>query len=313
MTISEGDNMKKKLINFSAIALSAMLLTSCSIGALPAYDQTETEAEAPTTTTTTTSEETTVPTYEDFDSQLTFISGKYADLYDTYMSDDTFYPNARCAVTDFNHNGRLEVIITTYTNSALSSCTAVYEISEDYTDLVKLNFSDASSVDFLDAGDFYDWRTDHADIEVYDCYLKDGMYYYLIDGYETLGWSDHFIVFYSYTFGKTIRRDLIVNASVHIPEGEYTIMTLLGNSSSNRVTEDEYFECVNSYWDGYEKQKSCEVKWFLFSDEAGFADNLKDSWKAFNPESEKSSDVNFDFRTYFRSFYGDEYEFEIQN
>ena len=99
--------------------------------------------------------------------------------------------------------------------------------------------------------------------------------------------------------------------SVHIPEGEYTILTHLGNSRG-RLNEDEYFETVNSYWDGYEKQKSVEVKWFIFSDEAGFADNVKDSWKAFNPESDKSSDVEFDFRTYFGRIYSDEYVYEVQ-
>ena len=304
----------KRLTLITTITLSVLLLTSCGFfGEL--YNSEETEVQSiveDVTVPEITTEVTQMAAFSDVDSQLTFISGKYADLCDTYMRDDTFYPNARCAVTDFNHNGRLEVIITTYTNSALSSCTAVYEISEDYTELVKLKFADGLTIDSLDAGDFYDWRTDHADIEVYDCYLKDGRYYYLIDGYETLGWSDHYIVFYSYTFGKTIGRDMIGNASVHIPEGEYTIMTQLGNSSHNSVNEEEYFENVNSYWDGYEKQKSCEVKWFIFSDEAGFADNLKDSWKAFNPDSDKSSDVNFDFRSYFRSFYGDEYEFEVQ-
>ena len=79
-----------------------------------------------------------------------------------------------------------------------------------------------------------------------------------------------------------------------------------------RFNEDEYFKTVNSYWDGYEKQKSVEVKWFTFSDEAGFADNVKDSWKAFNPESDKSSDVEFDYQAYFGRFYSDEYVYEVQ-
>lgn len=312
--INKGDNMKNKgLINFAAVSLSALLLTSCSIGDLDIEIQTQTDPETETkvTTTATTSEETQVETYEDIDSQLAFIAGKYTDLYDYYVYDESVGYNALCAITDLNHNGRLEVLLTCCVGSAAQSYTVVYEISEDYTDLVNLKFSGDSPNDPGDAGDFCDWQADQINIEVYDCYMKNGKYYYLVDDYATIGWSDKYIGFYSYTFDKTVRKDIIGSAAVHIPEGEYTILTHLGNSRG-RFNEDEYFETVNSYWDGYEKQKSVEVKWFTFSDETGFADNVKDSWKAFNPESDKSSDVEFDYQAYFGRFYSDEYEFEVQ-
>ena len=303
----------KRIINITAISLSALLLTSCSIGALPADDQTETETEQTTTTTAaTTSGETHVKTYEDIDSQLTFIASKYDYLVEDYAQDDTVMPNAFCAITDLNHNGRLEVLLTSCVGSGAYSYTAVYEISKDYTDLVKITYIDGSTVDYEDAADLCQWRVDEANIQVYDCYMKNGKYYYLFEDYASAGWTDKYHGFYSYSFGDKIRREYIGGASVHVDDGDYAIKTVLYKTSFVRVTNDEYFDYINSYWDGYEKQKSCEVKWIIFSDAANFADNIKDSWKAFNPDSEQSSTIELDYRVYFGSFYGDEYEFEIQ-
>ena len=313
--INKGDNMKnKRIINFAAVSLGALLLTSCSIGDLDIEIQTQTDPETETkvTTTATTSKETQVKTYEDIDSQLTFIAGKYTDMYDYYVSDESIGYYAFCAITDLNHNGRLEVLLTSCVGSAADSYTVVYEISKDYTDLELLKFDDGSTYDFTNAGDFCTWRNDQANIQVYDCYMKNGEYYYLLDDYASAGWGNKYIGYYSYRFGYIIRKDFIGCATVYAHEGDYTLLTDLSDSSREKVTNEEYFENINSYWDGYEKQKSVEVKWFIFSDEAGFADNVKDSWNAFNPESDKSSDVEFDFRTYFGSFYSDEYEFEVQ-
>ena len=304
----------KSLTAVTTIALSTLFLTSCGYFG-EQYNHEETGVQPvveEVTVPTTTPEVTRESDLSDIDSQLTLITGKYTDLYEDYVYDEIILPNTFFAITDHNHNGRLEVLLTSCTGSCAISYTMFYEISEDYTDLVQLKFADGYAVDFGDEGDFCDWRTDQAIIQVYDCYMKNGVYYYLVDDYASAGWSDKYIGYYSYSFGKTVRKDIIGTVSIYIPEGEYTIKTQFGNSSKNSVNEDEYFENVNSYWDGYEKQKSCEVKWFLFRDEAEFADNVKDSWEAFNPDSEKSSDVTFDYRAYFGSFYGDEYEFEVQ-
>ena len=313
--INEGDNMKKKLINFSAAALSVMLLTSCTSGTdipkTPTQTVPETEAETEKETETTPGE-THVKTYEDIDSQLTFIASKYDDLVEDYAQDDTVMPNAFCAITDLNHNGRLEVLLTSCVGSGAYSYTAVYEISKDYTDLVKITYIDGSTVDYEDAADFCQWRVDQANVQVYDCYMKNGKYYYLFEDYASAGWTDKYHGFYSYSFGDKIRKEFIAGSAVHVDDGDYAIKTVLYKTSFVRVTNDEYFEYINSYWDGYEKQKSCEVKWIIFSDAANFADNIKDSWKAFNPDSEQSSTIELDYRVYFGSFYGDEYEFEIQ-
>ena len=313
--INEGDNMKKKLINFSAAALSVMLLTSCTSGTdipkTPTQTVPETEAETEKETETTPGE-THVKTYEDIDSQLTFIAGKYDELVEDYAQDETVMPHAFCAITDLNHNGRLEVLLTSCMGSGAYSYTTVYEISKDYTDLVKITYIDGSTEDYEDAADLCQWRVDEANIQVYDCYMKNGKYYYLFEDYASAGWTDKYLGFYSYSFGDKIRKEFIAGSAVHVDDGDYAIKTVLYKTAFTRVTNDEYFDYINSYWDGYEKQKSCEVKWIVFSDAANFADNIKDSWKAFNPDSDKSSDVNFDFRSYFRSFYGDEYKFEVQ-
>ena len=276
----------KRSAGLTAAVLSILLLTSCgtAVESSGAYSESE---ETAGTKQVSESEDAMVRAAPDIDSQLMFISDKYDDLYSDFLTDDSILPATVCAVTDLNHNGRLEVLITACLGTGAYSYTKVYEISEDYTDLVNLEFKNNNMIEDDGSGDFYNLA--EPGIMVYDCYKNDNEYYYLIRDYASSGWSDKYIGFYSYTFG-----DAVVDSFERVK------------------TIEEYEAQVNGYWSGYEKQKQCEVKWFAFSDAEEFAANIKDSWKAFNPDSELSSGITYDFKSFFDSFYGGEYEYMIQ-
>ena len=300
----------KRSVRLTAAVLSTLLLTSCGNAAESSSVYSESE-ETVGTKQAPESEDTMVRALPEIDSQVMFISEKYEDLYSDFLTDDSILPVTVCAVTDLNHNGRLEVLLTACLGTGAYSYTKVYEISEDYSELVKLEFKSSGTADGDGSGDFYNLA--EPGIMVYDCYNKDNEYYYLIRDYASSGWSDKYIGFYSYTFGDAVLEEYIGGASISVNDDYKTITTWLYGSSFERLkTIDEYEAQVNGYWSGYEKQKQCEVKWFAFSDAEGFADNIKDSWIAFNPDSELSSGITYDFKYFFDSFYGSEYEYIIQ-
>ena len=300
----------KRSAGLTAAVLSILLLPSCGTVAESSVVYSESE-ETTGTKQVSESEDAMVRAAPDIDSQLMFISDKYDDLYSDFLTDDSILPATVCAVTDLNHNGRLEVLITACLGTGAYSYTKVYEISEDYTDLVNLEFKNNSMIEDDGSGDFYNLA--EPGIMVYDCYKKDNEYYYLISDYASSGWSDKYIGFYSYTFGDAVVEEYIGGAAISVNDDDKTILTWLYGSSFERVkTIEEYEAQVNGYWSGYEKQKQCEVKWFACSDAEGFAANIKDSWKAFNPDSELSSGITYDFKSFFDSFYGGEYEYMIQ-
>lgn len=307
----------KRSAELTAAVLSILLLPSCGTVAESSVVYSESE-ETVNTKQTSESEETVgtkqapeSATIVRADSQLELILGKYDDLYSDFLTDDSILPVTVCAIADLNHNGRLEVLLTACLGTGAYSYTKVYEISEDYTDLVKLEYKNIGVNDGDGSGDFYNLA--EPGIMVYDCYKKDNEYYYLIMDYASSGWSDKYIGFYSYTFGDAVVEDYIGGAAISVNDDDKTILTWLYGSSFEKVkTIEEYEAQVNGYWSGYEKQKQCEVKWFAFSDAEGFAANIKDSWKAFNPDSELSSGITYDFKSFFDSFYGGEYEYIIQ-
>ena len=98
---------------------------------------------------------------------------------------------------DLNRNGRLETIFTSCQGSGAFSFTVVCEVSEDLTGMVKLE----SNAEYDESADFLASRKDENSTVVYDCYKKDGEYYYLLRDYASAGWSDKYLGFFSYSFG----------------------------------------------------------------------------------------------------------------
>ena len=246
----------------------------------------------------------------DFDSQLEIITAKYDSLLGEY-NNDSVLSDAYFAITDLNHNGRLEILISWCQGSGAFSSTLVYEITEDHKDIARLKPDPDSNND--DSADFIMYGDGESHVEVYDCYKKGNEYFYLLSDYASAGWSDKYISFHSYSFGNKFKSELIGNCYVSANSSDKTVSVWLHDPEKNCFRDETAFEnYMESYWGDYKEQKSCEVAWYPYSQKAEFAENVKASYQAFNPDSDKKSDISYDFHKYFDCFYADEYKYVIE-
>lgn len=291
---------------------------------------TTTEADATTDTTTETTEEEEQPSFEkviadapDIDAQLMLIAANFDYLYFSYYgqgftASDSF-EGGFFAVADLNHNGRLEVLITKCEEDDYFSSTNIFEVTEDCSSLEKLTFNGSDRQDQY--GDFC-VSTDYEDhIAVYDCYLKDGEYYYLIGDYMTMEWETKMIAYYSYSFGDGIVNEFIGGCECYAQKGDglTTIDTKLHGEGDELFASDEaYMDYLDSYWSGYERQSSCEIKWMCFDWQGadpsadGFQAAVMESYEAFNPDSDAAASFTYDYHSVLDGFFSEGGNVEIE-
>ena len=303
----------KKFYKILALALSASVLTACTeAGNSPKTEEyseqiaTETEYDVIFTP-----EDPFAGVSEDISAQMKLITARYDYLLGGYNGGDVI-SDAYFAVTDLNHNGRLEILISWCQGSGAFSSTLVYEVTEAKNDLVRLNPDDDSKND--DSADFITFSDGEPHVAVYDCYKNNGEYFYLITDYCSAGWTDKYLAYYAYSFDSKFRSAFIGSCYVSAKQQEKTVSVWLFDPDKNCFRDGSSFEnYMKSYWTVYEEQKSCEVSWFPYSQKADFSRNVIASYKAFNPESDKKSDISYDFHKYFDCFYADEYEYVIED
>lgn len=307
-----------KIGKTSAVVLSLAMLASCSSVVVTTIPETTEDQSTVATESelTYSSKEMQKEFFSDIDSQLNFISDNYESIYADYSYGEIMYVPVYFAVTDLNHNGRLEILFTCCMGSGAFSYTAVYEISEDYSSLEKLRHNPENENEPDESGDFIMFGDSDSHVAVYDCYKKDGKYYYLIEDYASAGWSDKYSGFFAYSFDGYANRDFIGGTAVSAVSDEYGEVTiriwLYDSSHSLFEDEDSYATYMDSYWSEYEQQKSCEVKWVPIPDNDEFAAKAAESWRGFNPDSDNRSNITYDYRTNFDGFYGEDSEYEIQ-
>ena len=304
--------MKKKIAAFMAAGM-LMTVTSCA----RAPEESSTESQTETTVTTTAQSEETAPETQtqfssDVHSQMEIIVRNYDYICSDFYIFTEAYPSAVFAVTDLNHNGRLEIIVSSIQGSGAFSKTNFYEISEDYSTLEKLKIDGVDESD--DAGDFLEYINSENLVSLYDCYLKNGEYYYLLKDYASAGWDYKYQMYYSYSFGNGVTRNIMGGCalSAEYEDGIAVVKTRLYGPANTLFESDEaYMEHMDSFWSEYERQDPCEVKWMVFVDGMNFAGAVDESYNAFNPHSELESSVTYDYHYYFDSVYGDDAEYVI--
>lgn len=287
---------------------------------------TTTETETTTETTETESQPTTervIPDAPDINAQIYLIAANFDFLYHSYYGQgftcSENFQGGFFAITDLNRNGRLEVIITKCEDDDYCSSTNIFEVSEDCSSLEKLTFNGRDRQDQF--GDFC-VSTDYEDhIAVYDCYLKDGEYYYLIEDYISDVSDDKMIAYYSYAFYDGIINELIGGVECHAQKGDGTTTidtSLHGAGDELFASDEEYQNYLNSYWTGYEKQSTCEVKWMCFdfqgSDPSadGFQKAVMESYEAFNPDSNEAASADYDYHSVLDGVFSEDGTVEIK-
>ena len=310
--------MKKKIAVFMAAGL---LITAAACSKAPEETQKETQKE--TTATTAAQSEETSDAQEskeeyssDVDSQMKIIARSYDFIKSDYYAYTEGYPDTSFAVTDLNHNGRLEIIVSS-TQSSLSN-TFFYEISEDYSSLERLRVNGDDKPDA--AGDFIMSTSNEDHTVSYDCYMKDGEYYYLLEDVASLGWSYKFMMYYSYSFGNGVSKDFIggVECSAERQEEKTIVNTwLYGPSGTLFGSDEEYLEHLNSFWNDYERMDACDVRWMRFADDTNFPDAIAESYDAFSPNSMMQTSITYDYHYFLDRIYGEdgntEFEYVIKD
>lgn len=295
----------------SAILLAfVMLLTGCMLLASVSCDKVPEASQA----------ETISPI--DVDSQIDIIAANYDSIISEYLCEaytGNEEPESRpfagtsFAVTDLNHNGRLELIISCVQGSGIYSYTRFYEISEDHSSLERLCVNGEDVQDM--AGDFLPLANFEDRVGAYDCYMKDGEYYYLVQNYISGGWSNKIYMYHAYSFGNGVTSDLIGGcefSAVLVDDFTTVKLWLYGPPDVLFKSDEEYFEYMDQYWSGYERQDQCEIQWVELDLDGDFEAGLYESYNGFNPHSDMESSVLYNYHDYFDNFYSvdGEYDFE---
>ena len=289
--------MKKRIAVFVA---AGMLLTATSCSKAPVESQKETQPETTVTSTTQSEESAYVPDTEkqyssDVDAQIEIIANSYGFIKSDYSAYLEAYSLPSFAVADLNHNGRLEVIVSAITTSGALSNTFSYEISEDYSTLERLRVDGEDKPD--EAGDFLMSKNNEDHTSLYACYMKDGEYYYLLEDVYNGGWSYKFIMYYAYSFNNGVNRNFVGGCefSAEQVDDKTVVNTWLRAPNVLFDSDESYLEHLNTFWDDYEKQSSCEIKWMELSDDTDFAAAVAESYDGFNPNSRHQATITYDY------------------
>ena len=258
--------MKNRIL--ASLMAAGVLFTAVSCSGTPEETWRESPPDTQATVATTTEADTTTETTEteeqpssekvitdapDIDAQIYLIAANFDFLYYSYYGQGFVasenFEGGFFAIADLNRNGRLEVLITKCEEYNYFSCTNVFEVSEDCSSLKKLTINGDDRQDQF--GDFC-VSTDYEDhIAVYDCYLKDGEYYYLIQDYLTDDWETKMLVYYSYSFYDGIIREFIGGCEFYAQKGDglTTIETRLHGTGDELFTgEEAYLNYLDSFW-----------------------------------------------------------------
>ena len=225
-----------------------------------AFEETEDESEIKETV------EIPVSAYAgDPDSRPELIGMSWYDVLTDYVNKKLSGPFFhRMAITDLNHNGRLEILIIKCTGSGLYSDTAMFEVDETYSSLIQLKPGDIPILN----GTMISIVTEI--LVSYDelcCYKKDDYYYYPVENFGAENLRDSkWDILSNYSFDGGINNSQIVKyiLSGGFPEDKLIHVHLYDSDDELITDEANYREKLNSYWNDYEKFSTVSLKWAVY-------------------------------------------------
>ena len=245
------------------------------------------------------------------DSQLDVIAQNLDTIKWDFMADSDLYYNMWYTVSDFNHNGRLEFILSSIQGSGAYSYTNIYEVSEDHKSLEMIDFNGEESM----YGDFLASKDPETNIAVYDCYSKNDKFYYVVEDYVSSGWGYKVLMFYSYSFGDKVTGDYIGGCELSAEtKDDKTIVNLWLHGTPDLLfeTDEDYLAFFDTYWADYTRVDQCELLWISFTEDMDFASGLTEAYDAYDPNSSAKVPISYNYHDSFDNFYGDEdYEYVI--
>lgn len=207
----------------------------------------------------------------DLDAQLQLI----ADNYDNWSTLE--FENYSFAVCDLNHNGRLELIVSLCEGSGVFSDTMYYEVNEDKTSLNMIlpnRDYPTSSADWL----MYE------DSTIYEVYMRDGVYYYLVQDFASSGWEYKGVVDNLITINDTEIVEIELCSAVGIvalnEDNEYENLTYTLTDSEDRLISsiEEYEAYREDFLSDYTRLPNCSLGWLPMPTDADCVDELRNSY-----------------------------------
>lgn len=156
--------------------------------------------------------------------------------------DDYLYDAYQYAVTDLDHNGRYEVIVSNMGGTGMYTYSRFFEINESYDGLAECatDYTEFDSQPDIMSGKLETYIDDRGEFHyaVYDLIKNGAAEYY--ENVQELTLRD----------GKISSNYLAYKTTIY--EGEAPTVTCT-DSEGNVITEDEYASVVSNYFAGYQK------------------------------------------------------------
>lgn len=303
--------MKKQVLAAGLVLVMAM--TACAKADDPSNSTgSETVKDSDVTESTTESESAATERKgggSDFESQLKLLSDEYGnwekEIYDWQQvtNDETdMFEVYKVAVADLNRNGRLELICSGLHGTGSFSVTFIYEVNESFDGITRLYSTDRD--DGVDkGGDF----TKHS---FFNCYKKDGVYYYAVDDYTGTGWALTEECLYAYSFDGNIDKKKIGGYVLKVEDYEFkSVLVKFYDAKKACIDGEEALnKLIDDYWKDYEKQPCVRLNWGDFPKEDNCFDTLKKSFDMY----EEASDKTCDLLPGYKSFHGEDPEYNIR-
>ena len=217
------------------------------------------------------------------DAQIALIESKYNECVSGFEM-EAVCQKPVFAITDFNQNGRLELVLTDTNGSGAFSVSTFYEVSEDYKSLNQMK---------VEGNQYYDICGDFQSYEYFDCYKKNGSYYYVVEDYSSSGWDCKGTTFYLYSFDAGVNKTKVggyVVLGTMDEQNNATYHVRLYNSENKLCQSvDEYNSDIDSFLDGFEKVSFNAVKWMSLYDKQPIGERLYESYKGYNTEANESN------------------------
>lgn len=172
-----------------------------------------------------------------------------AECRDLWMQETEFASDfCQCAVTDLDHNGRYEIIVTEVTGTGIYTYSRFYEVNESYDGLneCETDFAEGDSQPDI-VSDTLETYTDgqgHYFYAVYDLIRNGAAQYY--ENVRALTLSD----------GRICTAPIAYRTTIY-DEGVPTVTC--EDADGNTITEEEYESAAENYFAGYSKSTTSVV------------------------------------------------------
>ena len=228
-------------------------------------------ASTETTEISTTSENDFHDYVQDEEEQLELIMNNIPTWHDEEYSEE----GPRYAVTDLDHNGRLELIMSKMEGTGMYTYSQFYEVSEDRKSLNRVKWEPEVGESEPDIG-----------VETVDAYYDaaSDTYFYIFDDVIRAGFGESMDTVMSLCLVKgEIKTETIASQHQLVGEDGESVETTYKLADGTFITSDEYYSSdENRFRDA--KPLFASISWFSYMADAeiDFATELRVSWEGFS-------------------------------